>query len=56
MVEGALIDIMEQGRLDAILARNLDRLAKSIRFMDALTRRPLLRQSQLFLRIMLTEL
>lgn len=38
MVEGILIDIFEQARIGIILARNVDALAKSNCFMDALTR------------------
>lgn len=39
IVEGSLIIIVDQGRLDTILVRNMDKLTKSTRFMDALTRR-----------------
>lgn len=36
-MEGALIEIVEQVHLDSILVRNMDKLAKSIRFMDDVT-------------------
>lgn len=39
MVEGALIDIVGPGRLDTILDSNVDKFAKSNRFLDTLARR-----------------
>lgn len=39
MVEGAPNDIFEQGRLDNILIRNVNQMAKLARFMDAVTQR-----------------
>lgn len=36
MVGGALIYIVEQGRLDTILMRNVNWLAKSSRFMNSM--------------------
>lgn len=39
VVEGALIDIVEQGCLYSILVRKVDRLDKSTPFVDALMRR-----------------
>lgn len=60
MMEWALIDIVEQGFLHAILIGPLDELAKWTRFMDALKQRAvrnssILRQSKQFLGSTLTE-
>lgn len=38
MVECTLIDIVEQGRLETIIVRSIDKLENSARFMYALTR------------------
>lgn len=45
MVEGAPINIVEQGRLETILMCNMDKLTKYTPFMDAMTPRAIVNKS-----------